>query len=111
MHLYAQIYEFAASAGAFEGYVYRRKDLDMKALPIWLENLKTGYSLIPPEVLLEIQPSIDRTLGRAFRSVCQSIGEDHALAAKLRIMIKGAVPTSPDEFNKEKWFHGGESQG
>lgn len=111
MHLYAQIYEFAASAGAFEGYVYRRRDLDMKALHVWIENLKSGYSLIPPEVLEEIEPSIDCTLGRAYRSIARTLGEDHALSAKLRTMIKGTLPTSPDEFKKEKWFHGGESQG
>ena len=28
MHLYAQIYEFAASAGALEGYVYRHQEVD-----------------------------------------------------------------------------------
>ena len=34
MHLYLEIYEFAASAGAFEGYVYRRPkaEIDIKAL-------------------------------------------------------------------------------
>lgn len=107
MHLYAQIYEFAASAGAFEGYVYRRRDLDMKALHVWIENLKNGYSLIPPEVLKETQPSIDCTLGRAYRSVAQAIGEDHELVPKLKTMIKGTVPASPDEFKKSKWFQPG----
>lgn len=104
MHLYRQLYEFAASSGAFEGYVYRRTDLDMNALEAWVENLKSGYSLIPPEVLQEIQPSLDSTLGRAYRSVVDTLGEESAIAGKLRTMIKGALPGSPDEFKKEKWF-------
>jgi hypothetical protein len=26
MHIYTKVYEFAASAGAFEGYVYRKEE-------------------------------------------------------------------------------------
>lgn len=108
MHLYMQIYEFAASAGAFEGYVYRRRDVDMDALSNWLGNLKAAYSLIPEEILHDIQPSIDRTLGRAFQSLSLSFGEDHELMKGLGTMVKGPLPASPDEFNKEKWFEGQE---
>jgi len=30
---YVQVYEFAASAGALEGYVYGREKMDTRALP------------------------------------------------------------------------------
>ena len=45
MHIYQKIYEFAASAGAFEGYVYRRTkaEIDIKALSNWVDNLLDAY--------------------------------------------------------------------
>ncbi|RJR35132.1 MAG: hypothetical protein C4576_25590 [Desulfobacteraceae bacterium] len=107
MHIYTQLYEFASSAGAFEGYVYRRTNLDMDALPVWVENLRIGYSLIPPEILREIQPAVDSTLGRAYQSIADTLGEESAIAGKLRTMIRGALPASPDEFKKKKWFQSG----
>jgi hypothetical protein len=104
MHLFARIYEFAASAGAFEGYVYRREGLDTKALLNWVGNLKAAYALLPMEVLGEIQPSVDQTLGRAMQSLILVFGEDHGIVEKLRSMTKGRVPVSPDDFQKEKAF-------
>ena len=79
MHLFTRIYEFAASAGAFEGYVYRREGLDMKARANWVSNLKTAYALLPQEVLGEIQPLIDQTLGRSLQSLILLLGEDHSI--------------------------------
>jgi len=32
MHIYSKIYQFAASAGAFEGYVYKKKMLKNLAI-------------------------------------------------------------------------------
>ena len=104
MHVYRQIYDFSASAGSLEGYVYQRRDLDMKALSVWVQNLCTAYSLLPPDVCDEIQSSLDQTLGRAFRSLCASLGEGQEIVGKLKGMIKGSVPTSPDDFQKKKWF-------
>ncbi len=110
MHLYTQIYEFAASAGAFEGYVYRRKDLDIEALARWLRNLNAAYGLIPPDVLPHMQPSIDQTLGRALQSLSLSLGGDHELVKRTGAMIRGPLPASPDEFRKDKWFQGGKEK-
>ena len=104
MHLFAQIYEFAASAGALEGYVYRREDADMKALTSWIANLKTAYGLLPQEVLHEVQGSIDQTLGRAWKSLALGFGQDNDLAQTVKSMIKGRLPETPDEFQKKKWY-------
>ena len=104
MHVFTRIYEFAASAGAFEGYVYRREGLDAKALVNWVGNLKTAHALLPQEVLGEIQPSIDQTLGRALQSLILILGEGHGLVSNLRPMIRGRLPVSPDDFQKEKAF-------
>ena len=104
MHLFAQIYEFAASAGALEGYVYRREDADMKALTSWIANLKTAYGLLPQDVLHEVQGSIDQTLGRAWKSLALGFGQDNDLAQTVKSMIKGRLPETPDEFQKKKWY-------
>jgi hypothetical protein len=104
MDPFKQMYEFAASAGALEGYVYRRKEVDMDALPNWVGNLKTAYGLLPREALGAVQPSIDQTLGRALKSLVLSLGEDHELVTMLKSMIRGSLPRSPDDFQKEKWF-------
>ena len=104
MHLFAQIYEFAVSAGALEGYVYHRGDVDQKALNNWVTNLKTAYGLLPQEVLHEVQGSIDQTLGRAWKSLALGFGQDNDLAQTVKSMIKGRLPETPDEFQKKKWY-------
>jgi hypothetical protein len=104
MHLFAQIYEFAASAGALEGYVYRRDEVDLKALNNWIRNLKTAYWLLPKDVLQEVQASVDLTLGRAWKSLALGLGQDHDLARTVKSMIMGGLPETPDDFQKRKWF-------
>ncbi|MGE5842632.1 MAG: hypothetical protein ACM335_10160 [Deltaproteobacteria bacterium] len=104
MTLYLQLYEFAASVGALEGFVYRRPDVEAGTIEKWVENLEKAYSLLPSEVLKEVQPALDGTLGRAVKSVAKVLGEDHLLVKKLKSMVKGALPLSPDDFQKRKWF-------
>lgn len=104
MHLYMQLYEFAASVGALEGFVYRRPDVEAGTIEKWVENLGKAYAFLPEELLKEIQPSLDGTLGRAVKSVTQVLGEEHVLVAKLKAMVKGPFPSSPDDFQKRKWF-------
>lgn len=104
MHIYAQIYEFAASAGALEGYVYHKKKVDRTALPNWVDNLAAAYHSMPSEVLNEFQGSIDFTLGRAIRSLMPVLGEEHEIIVKLRSMVAGNLPKTADDFQKNKWF-------
>jgi len=104
MHLYLQLYEFAASVGALEGFVYKRPDVEAATIEKWVENLEKAYKLLPEEVLKEIQPALDGTLGRAVKSVSTVLGDQHVLVAKLKAMVKGPLPSSPDDFQKKKWF-------
>ncbi len=108
MHIYQKIYEFAASAGAFEGYVYQKtkSDIDMDILSNWVNNLVDAYNHLPEDILGEFQSSIDLTLGRAIKSLLPVLGEKQVLLAQLKKMIKGQLPESPDDFQKEKWFMG-----
>ena len=39
MKIYKDLYAFAASAGAFEGYVYLREKVNPDYLPLWVDNL------------------------------------------------------------------------
>jgi len=104
MHIYAMIYEFAASAGALEGYVYAREEVDVKALPVWVDNLVKAYRFLPDAARDEFQASCDQTVGRAIRSLLLHLGEGHEIVSKLRSMVVGPLPGSPDDFEKKKWF-------
>ena len=104
MPIYTKIYEFAASVGSFEGYVYHRTELDMNALPNWIDNLVSAYRALPPDAVSEFQASLDQTMGRAIRSVSGILGKDHELVRKLQTMVTGAMPASADDFEKKKWF-------
>ena len=105
MHRNSEIYAFAASAGALEGYVYKRENLDLKALFNWVDNLGAAYGHLPPKVCDEIQPSVDQTLGRALRSLMPVLAERHEIITRLESMVKGPIPESADGFQKKKWFH------
>ena len=99
MTVYRDLYDFAASAGAFEGYVYP-KELDVNSLPKWLSNIVKQYEALPEEVKTEIQAMTDATLGRAVQSLTPVVGEDHELVTQLKGMIKGKLPSSSDDFDK-----------
>ena len=98
MGAYRDIYNFAAKAGALEGYVYQQKNVDPGYLPAWTEHLVKQYHALSPEIRAEIQKGCDETLGRAIRSLIPVLGEDHEVVNKLKGLIKGALPSSPDDF-------------
>ena len=106
MHNFRKIYEFAASAGAFEGYVYRKDEVDMEAISNWLDNLVSAHKSMPPEALIEFQISLDKTIGRAIRSLMPLLGEGHEIIRKLGSMVSGTLPATADDFQKVKWFEG-----
>ncbi len=104
MHIYKQIYEFAASAGALEGYVYGKENLDEQVIHKWCNNILNAYKLFPPEVRAEFQASCDGTLGRAIHSLSPVLGANHEIIAKLKSMVADQLPKSADDFQKKKWF-------
>ncbi|MBW2064122.1 MAG: hypothetical protein JRJ03_04220 [Deltaproteobacteria bacterium] len=104
MHLYRKIYEFGASAGAFEGYVYGKSNLPLDTIKNWVYNLVAAYQNLPGEVVKEIQPGLDMTIGRAIRSLTSQSQDGHEVLEKLRSLVAGELPVSPDDFNKKKWF-------
>ena len=102
MDIYREIYEFASSAGSLEGYVYPTEERDMGYLDNWIGNLLKQYQALPEEVRAAIQASLDRTIGRAVRSLEPVLGEGHHHVAALRSMLKGELPASPNDFDLEK---------
>ena len=100
MGIYSELYDFAASAGAFEGYVYRNPAMDPSYLPKWSGNLLRQYKALPEEVRGEIQTMCDGTLGRAVLSLIAVLGEDDAVVGTLKEMIQGNLPASQDDFDK-----------
>jgi hypothetical protein len=113
MHLYTQIYEFAASVGALEGYVYHKNsvdEMDMKALHVWTGNLVDAYANLTSDILEKVQPSLDLTLNRAMSSLTALLEKDHELLERINSMIGSKRDCSPDDFQKKKWFQKNESE-
>jgi len=96
--IYKDLYDFAAKAGSLEGYVYPKGKVDMSYLARWSDNLVKQYQDLPPEAREEIQSQCNETLGRAIQSLVPILGEDHEVIKKLRSLVKGKLPSSPDDF-------------
>jgi hypothetical protein len=96
--VYKQVYDFAAKAGSLEGYVYPGGKPDPKYLPQWSDNLVTLYRSLPPDVKDDIQGACDETLGRTIQSLLPLLGKDHEVIKKLKNLVKGRLPSSPDDF-------------
>jgi len=104
MHVYTKIYEFAATVGAFEGYVYGKNKLAAEDLSNWVRNIVSAYQHLPPDVKEKFQASLDGTLGRAAGSLASALGENHELTTKLKSIISDSSIKSPDDFQLKKWF-------
>lgn len=100
MGIYTELYDFAASAGSFEGYVYHRDHFDVSYLPKWSGNLLRQYQALPDDVKEQIQHMCDATIGRAVLSIAPRLGDEHEVVLTLKQMIKGKMPESPDDFDK-----------
>jgi len=98
MGIYKEVYDFAAKAGALEGYVYPKKKVDLSYLPQWVDNLMNDYRSFPSEVREELQGLCNGTVGRTIRSLLPSLAEDHEVIKKLKSIISGNLPSSPDDF-------------
>jgi hypothetical protein len=98
MGIYRKLYDFAAKAGALEGYVYPKEKMDPNSLPFWVEHMVEEYHSLPSEVKEEFQDLCDGTVGRTVQSLLPSLGEDHEVIKKLKNITKGKLPSSPDDF-------------
>ncbi|MCF8063319.1 MAG: CTP-dependent riboflavin kinase [Deltaproteobacteria bacterium] len=102
MDLYREIFDFASSAGALEGYVYPGETRDLMYLDDWIGNLVKQYGALPEEVRARIQDGVDRTIGRAALSLEPVLGKDHPHVHALLSLVRGSLPASPDDFEQEK---------
>jgi hypothetical protein len=100
--IYKEIYEFASSVGAFEGYVYQRENLEAAYLNNWVKNLVTQYQEMPADVRGSFQSALDRTMGRAIQSLISAFGEAHEHVVALKPLIAGKMPDAPNDFEEEK---------
>jgi len=98
MGVYKKVYDFAAKAGSLEGYVYPRERVDVSYLSGWSDHLVEQYRDLPPEVREEFQSLCDQTLGRTIQSLLPILGGDHEVIKKLKGLVRGKLPSSPDDF-------------
>jgi hypothetical protein len=73
---------------------------DPPHLSVWVDHLMSDYEAVPKEVLAEFQDLVDGTAGRAVRSLLPLLGEDHEVIRTLKGIIKGEMPSSPDDFRR-----------
>jgi len=107
MGTYRDVYDFAAKAGALEGYVYP-KEMKTSYLPVWVDHVVQGYRMLPEEARSEFQDLANGTIGRAIQSLLPVLGEGHEVIKKLRSVVTDALPSSPDDFTRKgKISHGG----
>jgi hypothetical protein len=102
MKIHQEVYDFAAKAGALEGYVYPKEKVEISYLPRWVDNLVDHYHRLPPEVREEFQGLCDGTLGRAIQSLLPSLGENHEVIKKLRSITSEKLPSSPNDFTYKR---------
>jgi hypothetical protein len=100
MGIYRDVYDFAAKAGALEGYVYP-KEVETSYLPVWVDHVIQGYQALPEEARKEFQDLCNGTIGRAVQSLIPLLGENHEVIKKLKSIIAGDLPSSPDDFKRE----------
>lgn len=100
--MYKTIYEFAASAGALEGFVYQKTTMDAAILDNWVRNLVKQYQELPEVVRSGLQDGLDRTMGRALQSMIGLFGEDHPHVTALQALVSGPLPQTADDFEQEK---------
>ena len=98
MGIYQEVYDFAAKAGALEGYVYPKEKVGLGYLQRWVDNLVNHYRRLPSEVREEFQGLCNGTLGRTIQSLLPSLGEDHEVIKKLKSILSGNLPSSPNDF-------------
>lgn len=99
MGTYRELYEFAARAGAFEGFVYAKDKMEPGTLTNWVNNLQEKFHALPPDVRSDFQDLSDGTLGRAIQSLIPLLGESHELINQLKTMVQGKLPSGPDDFS------------
>jgi hypothetical protein len=100
MGIYRDIYVFAARAGAFEGFVYGKDTMEPDSLKHWVDNLVAQYHALSEDVRADFQDLCDGTVGRAIQSIIPLLGEEHELIQKLKSLVQGQLPSSPDDFTR-----------
>jgi len=100
MGTYRDIYAFAAGAGAFEGFVYGKDKMEPGSLKHWVNNLVSQHHAFSDDVRADFQDLCDGTLGRAIQSLIPLVGEDHELIQQLKGLVRGQLPSSPDDFSR-----------
>lgn len=110
MYSYRDLYDFAAKAGALEGYVYP-KEMEISYLPLWVDHVVEGYRILPEDVRREFQDLCNNTIGRAIQSLLPVLGEDHDVIRKLRSIVTDESVTSPDDFRRKNMVSRGGKAG
>jgi hypothetical protein len=87
MALYRDLFNFSAKVGCLEGYLYERRNVDVSALPNWVDNIDKMYEKLPKEVKADIYEEYISILKKILLSAKKILGEDDELVLRLNKMI------------------------
>lgn len=74
MEDYEALFTFAAKAGALEGYLYEREQIE--PLYDWIANLETMYANLPDKVKRQIKNELGNVLTRSLKYGGTALEED-----------------------------------
>jgi hypothetical protein len=71
---YEELFKFAAKAGALEGYLYERENIE--CLDNWVSNLEKMYAQMPDNIRKEIRTELSSVLARVSTYGAKVLGDE-----------------------------------
>ena len=90
---YQQLFLFAAKAGALEGYLFNRKEVE--PLTGWVDNISQMYRDLPSAVKTEVAPVFTPVLERILAHGARVLGPD--IREKVERLLLAASASSKTE--------------
>jgi len=87
MELNRDLFNFSAKVGCLEGYLYKRKGVEISTLPNWVGNIETMYRNLPEKVRRDFLEEYRQVLEKILQSSEQILEKDDGVLTKLRKMI------------------------
>ena len=84
--VYGDLFLFAAKAGALEGYLFERKEVE--PLSNWIGNIGQMYQDLPPEAKKEVDPVLAPVLERILKYGAKTL--EPGLRGKVEQMLQEA---------------------
>ena len=82
---YLEFFKFAAKAGALEGYLYERKEVE--SLDCWVNNIEKMYASLPENVKADIRDEFRDVINRTLKYGDSVLNEE--IKERLNNLVEG----------------------